>query len=547
MNVAAVIVAAGSGTRAGGGKPKQYQLIGGKPVLRWTLEAFSAHPAITHILTVIGQGHEMDFAEATEGLQVSAPVLGGATRQQSCRIGIDACAAFQPDLILIHDAARPFVSERLISSVIDRLRNTEAVIPILPVTDTVKQIHHDVIRKTLDRSTLCVVQTPQGFHFDRIRAAHTDAEITGRALLTDDASVAEAFGIQVHAVPGDFANRKLTTQYDIEDADAELTRKLFANLPDIRLGNGLDFHVFAAGKSVWLCGIEIPHTHKLKGHSDADVAMHALTDAILGAIGEGDIGTHFPPSDPQWKNAKSSIFLTRARDLLAAKGGLIANVDVTILAEAPKISPHIPAMKAELGRILDLAQDRIAIKATTTEKMGAIGRKEGMAAHGNCNREIAAVIEPHELVAKLLTRKTIVATAESCTGGMVAAAITDIAGSSAVFDRGFVTYSNEAKSQMLGVPAAMIAKFGAVSEEVARAMAEGALAHSNATLAVAITGIAGPTGGSADKPVGLVHLACAVKKGTIQHERKVFPGDRAAIRLAARDFALQMLGNALSG
>ena len=380
MKVAAVIVAAGSGQRAGGEKPKQYQLIGGKPVLRWTLESFLSHPAITHVQTVIGAEHHDDFATATSGLALPPPVQGGASRQDSCRLGVEACAAHAPDFILIHDAARPFISHGVISAVIARLQEADAVVPGLAVADTLKQARAGLIEKTVDRSTLYYMQTPQGFRFDKIRAAHETANVQNAEGLTDDAAVAEFVGMSVFVVQGEARNRKLTTSHDITMADLELNQSQFAQRPDIRVGQGVDFHVFMAGKSLWLCGIEIPHTHKLKGHSDADVALHAITDAILGTIGEGDIGTHFPPTDPQWKNVRSSIFIAKARQLLEAKGGMIANVDVTILAEAPKISQHIAAMKGELSRQLGLVTDRIAIKATTTEKMGAIGRKEGMAA-----------------------------------------------------------------------------------------------------------------------------------------------------------------------
>jgi len=378
MKVMAVIVAAGSGLRAGGEKPKQYQLLGDKPVLRHTLEAFITHPLIAKVITVIGEGHDALFHEASAGLDLAAPVTGGASRQESCRLGIEACASDSPDAVLIHDAARPFISHNVITAVIEKLRDAAAVIPALAVADTIKQARDGIIGKTLDRSALFYVQTPQGFHFEKIRAAYRNAVEKKLSSLTDDASVAEASGIAVHIVPGDEKNHKLTTMEDIRKANRDLGER--TQLNDIRVGSGMDFHVFEKGKSVWLCGVEIPHTHKLKGHSDADVALHALTDAILGTIGEGDIGTHFPPSDPQWKNARSKIFVAKARQLLEAKGGVIANVDITILAEAPKVSPHLVAMKAALSEMLGITLDRIAIKATTTEKMGAIGRKEGMAA-----------------------------------------------------------------------------------------------------------------------------------------------------------------------
>lgn len=380
MTVAAVIVAGGNGLRAGGGKPKQYQLIGGKPVIWWTLKSFFDHPAISHVQVVVGAGHEALFAEATTGLQLPPLVIGGATRQESCRLGLEACVPFGSTKVLLHDAARPFVSADMISNVIFELDHASAVIPGLPVADTMKFAPGGVISKTVDRAAMWLVQTPQGFDFKKILEAHRKVVREDISGLTDDAAVAEASGIQVRIIAGDRHNRKLTTSEDVELADAELMQKVFSEKPDVRTGQGIDFHVFEKGKAVTLCGVAIPHTHKLKGHSDADVALHALTDAILGAIGEGDIGTHFPPSDKQWKNVASSRFVDKAMRFLEARGGVLANVDITILAEAPQISPHIPAMKSVLSPLLQLAADRIAIKATTTEKLGAIGRKEGMAA-----------------------------------------------------------------------------------------------------------------------------------------------------------------------
>jgi len=380
MKVAAVIVAGGTGTRAGGDKPKQYQMIGGKPTIWWTLQAFLTHPQISHVQVVMGQGHETEFAHATSGLRLPPAAIGGESRQESCRIGVETCAPHQPDLILIHDAARPFVSHTVIDSVLAGLRFADAVIPGIAVADTLKHAPNGIISHTVDRASLYSVQTPQGFHFDKILAAHRRAARENQLGLTDDAAVAEFAGMKVHVVAGDPRNQKLTTQVDIAIADEKLTQQKFLEKPDVRVGQGIDFHVFEKGKSVRLCGVDIPHSLKLKGHSDADVALHALTDAILGAIGEGDIGTHFPPSDAQWKNSDSKIFVAKAVALLVAKGGIIANVDITVLAEAPKISPHIAKMKIVLASLLDIGGDRIAIKATTTEKMGAIGRREGMAA-----------------------------------------------------------------------------------------------------------------------------------------------------------------------
>lgn len=389
MSVAAVIVAGGSGQRAGGLLPKQYQLVAGKPVIRWTLEAFLSHPSISRIQAVIGQGHESLYREATAGLVLADPVVGGGTRQESCLAGIEACVADPPQSVLIHDAARPFLSPELISSVIRELDHAEAVIPGLPVADTMKFAPTGVVERTLDRASLWSVQTPQGFRFQSILAAHRKAAGDGHRLFTDDAAVAEYAKMQVHVVVGEQRNRKLTTQQDIEDSDREYSQSRIAALADIRTGLGIDYHVFEKGDAVILCGVKIAHTQKLKGHSDADAALHAVTDAILGSIGECDIGQHFPPNDPQWKNAPSSIFVARAMELLKARGGAVANIDITILAEAPRIAPHADAMKAVLAGLLGIAADRIAIKATTTEGMGAIGRKEGI-----CAQAIATVRLP---------------------------------------------------------------------------------------------------------------------------------------------------------
>ncbi len=381
MSVVAVIVAGGSGLRAGGGLPKQYRLVGGKPVIRWTIEAFLNHPLISCVQTVIGVGHETLFAEATAGLTtLLSPVVGGGSRQDSCRAGIEACSTFAPSKVLIHDAARPFLSPDLISSVISELDHAPAVIPGLPVADTMKYAPSGMIERTVDRASLWFVQTPQGFRFDQILSAHRQALADGKVSFTDDAAVAEYAGMKVQIVAGEQKNRKLTTSHDIVEADREHSFNRFEKLPDVRMGQGIDFHVFEKGTHVTLCGVQIPHTHKLKGHSDADVALHAVTDAILGAIGEVDIGQHFPPSDKQWKGAASSIFVTKAMELLSARGGVLAHIDITILAEAPRIGPHLVAMKTSLQEMLGIAIDRIAIKATTTEKMGAIGRKEGMSA-----------------------------------------------------------------------------------------------------------------------------------------------------------------------
>lgn len=380
MTVAAVIVAGGSGLRAGGEKPKQYQLIGGKPVIWWTLKAFLDHPGVAHVQPVIGEGQEAMFAESVHGLALPVPVIGGISRQDSCRIGVEAVERCQPSKVLIHDAARPFVSQDLISHVIAWLARYQAVIPGMPVAETLKFAPGGIVSRTVDRAGIWTAQTPQGFAYGPILAAHRRAVAETAANLTDDASVAEHAGIAISMIPGRHENKKLTTAEDIEMADRDMTGRTLNSLPDIRMGQGIDVHPFAPGDAVTLCGVAIPHSMTLQGHSDADAAMHALTDAILGTIGEGDIGTHFPPSEPKWKGAPSRIFLERAVELLEQRGGLIANVDITILAEAPKIAPHVKAMKEFLGPLLRLGPDRIAIKATTMEKLGAIGRKEGIMA-----------------------------------------------------------------------------------------------------------------------------------------------------------------------
>jgi 2-C-methyl-D-erythritol 4-phosphate cytidylyltransferase/2-C-methyl-D-erythritol 2,4-cyclodiphosphate synthase len=380
MTVAAVIVAGGSGLRVGGERPKQYQLIGGKPMLWWTLNCFAAHPGVRYVQAVIGENHYDLYQEAISGLDILPPVIGGSTRQESCRAGLEALSGVHPSKVLIHDAARPFASQDLISHVIAWLDRCAAILPGMPVAETLKRAPGGKVKETIDRTGVWTAQTPQGFHYDAIVNAHRAAVVGGVDTLTDDAAVAEFAGIEITMIPGRTENRKLTTAEDMREADRFLTERARNSCNDIRTGQGFDIHHFEPGDSVTLCGVAVPHDRKLSGHSDADVAIHALTDAILGAIGEGDIGTHFPPSDLQWKGAASTIFLAKAVALLAAKDGIIANVDITILAEAPKISPHLNRMKEALAPVLGLAQDRIAIKATTLEKMGALGRREGIAA-----------------------------------------------------------------------------------------------------------------------------------------------------------------------
>ena len=381
MSTAVLILAAGAGIRAGGEKPKQYQPVGGKPILRLTAEAFLSHPGVSDVMIVIGEGQQAFYAEAVGGLGLLPPVIGGQTRQQSALAGLRALAARKPNKVLIHDGARPFVSHAIISHVIAALDQHEGVIPALPVTDTLKRAPGGLITSTVSRDSLWGAQTPQGFRFAEMLAAHEKAAIEGVHNLTDDAAVAEHAGLEVGIVAGESANRKLTTMQDIFDADNAILRAAFDRLPDVRVGQGFDVHAFEPGNHVVLCGVKVPHNMRLKGHSDADVAMHALTDAILGAITEGDIGQHFPPSDPQWKGAESHIFLRHANGLVKGRGGMVAHTDITIICEEPKIGPHVPAMREALSDILTLPGQRVAIKATTSERLGFTGRGEGIAAY----------------------------------------------------------------------------------------------------------------------------------------------------------------------
>ena len=321
---------------------------------------------------------ELDEAERALILE---PADGGASRQESVRNGLEALARdIAPEIVLIHDAARPFADARLIARAVDAARVHGAAAPGAPLTDTVKEIDAaGVVVATPDRARLRAVQTPQSFRFGLILEAHRLAASGGRDY-TDDAMIAEAAGHAVHIFDGDPANFKLTLPEDFARAMQQLKQPAFADLPDVRMGQGYDVHAFAAGDKVWLGGVAIPHAQALAGHSDADVLMHAITDAILGAISAGDIGAHFPPSDPQWKGAASRIFLARACELVRERGGMIAHVDATVVCEAPKVGPHREAIRESLAAIMGVAPDRVAIKATTTERLGFTGRGEGIAA-----------------------------------------------------------------------------------------------------------------------------------------------------------------------
>ncbi len=379
--IAALIVAAGRGVRAGGGLPKQYRMIGGRAVLARSAALFLTHPRVEHVAVVIHPDDEALYREAVAGLEgLLPPVMGGATRQASVLAGLEALAAQAPDAVLIHDAVRPFASEELVTRVIDALATNRAVLAASPVTDTLKRGDAEgFVAGTVSRDQLFAAETPQGFHLDVILEAHRRAAAAGIAV-TDDAALAEWAGIPVRLVAGARGNIKLTSQEDIAMADRQLQAEALLEAGETRVGTGYDVHPFTDGDAVWLGGIRIPHEKTLAGHSDADVALHALTDALLGAIAEGDIGSHFPPSDPQWRGASSDRFLAHAVNLVSARGGRIVNLDLAIVAEAPKIGPHRDAMRERIAEIAGIAPGRVAVKATTNEKLGFVGRREGIAA-----------------------------------------------------------------------------------------------------------------------------------------------------------------------
>ncbi|MFG1402230.1 bifunctional 2-C-methyl-D-erythritol 4-phosphate cytidylyltransferase/2-C-methyl-D-erythritol 2,4-cyclodiphosphate synthase [Xanthobacter sediminis] len=378
----AIVVAAGRGTRAGGPLPKQYRMLGGESVLRRTLRRFAEHPDITGVLAVIHKDDSDLFAEAARDLpKMLAPVAGGATRQDSVRAGLRAISAQSPCSVLVHDAARPFVSPALISRATEAAGRYDAAIPVLAVTDTIKAVSDTgFVATTLDRAALRTVQTPQAFDLDALAIAHEAAAAAGITHLTDDAAVMEWAGHSVATFEGESINVKLTSAEDLARAERAAGVGALSDLPDVRMGTGFDVHAFAPGDHVMLGGIAIPHGFALAGHSDADVGLHALTDAILGALGDGDIGSHFPPSDPQWKGASSDRFLAHAAHLVAARGGRIAHLDLTIICEAPKVGPHREAIRAAVARIAGVPVSRVSVKATTTEKLGFTGRREGIAA-----------------------------------------------------------------------------------------------------------------------------------------------------------------------
>ncbi len=379
----ALIVAAGRGSRFGGPLPKQYALLDGEPVLRRTITALKAAPGIDRILVVISLGDDAHYTAATAGLGLSEPVLGGVSRQQSVLNGLEALAGAAPDLVAIHDAARPFVRPHDIEACLDAasVDGIDGAVLGIPLADTLKRVGEgQMISETVPRRDLWRAQTPQVFRFAPLLAAHRAAASLGAdeaTALTDDAAVAERAGLKLVMVAGSGDNRKITTTAD-----------LISDHMETRSALGFDVHGFAPGNAVMLGGVAIPHTHALAGHSDADVVLHALTDAVLGTIGAGDIGKHFPPSDPQWRGASSDRFLRHAIDLVSARGGRIVHLDVTIVCEAPKVGPHRDAMVNSIAAIAGIAAGRVSVKATTTEGLGFTGRREGIAAQAIATVEL---------------------------------------------------------------------------------------------------------------------------------------------------------------
>ncbi|MGI4797775.1 MAG: bifunctional 2-C-methyl-D-erythritol 4-phosphate cytidylyltransferase/2-C-methyl-D-erythritol 2,4-cyclodiphosphate synthase [Janthinobacterium lividum] len=368
MRIAAIVVAAGSGQRFGADRPKQYIECAGKPVVRWAAERLLPHVALLQPV-----GDAAGLGEALAGLEHLPVVSGGATRQDSVRAGLEALAPFAPDVVLIHDAARPFLPDDTVPALLDALARHDGAIPAVPVADTLKREANGLIGATVARDGLFRAQTPQAFHFTTILALHRDT--AGDPSATDDAALFERAGLTVALVRGHEDNIKLTYQ-----EDAVRMARILAPTLEPRTGTGFDVHVLEAGRKLILCGVEVPHDKGLAGHSDADVGIHALCDAIYGALAEGDIGRHFPPSEATWKDADSARFLRHAAERVAARGGRLSNVDITLICEQPKITPHAPAMIARIADLLDLEPGRVSIKATTSEKLGFTGRGEGIAA-----------------------------------------------------------------------------------------------------------------------------------------------------------------------
>lgn len=372
MNVIALIVAAGQGKRMNSETPKQYLEIDGKTILRQAIDIFVNHPLVQRVQVVINKEHTDLYNQSVSGINILPPVTGGQERHNSVINGLKAIETHHPDIVLVHDAARPFVTEDLITRCINQATEKGSAIPVIRINDTIKQIDNGIIVNSLNRNNVVRIQTPQAFNYHELLEAYSQI---GNNIVTDESSVYELLKKDVHIIDGEESNIKITTQTDLENK---------ANNMEYRVGTGYDVHKFteigAVDKHIMLGGIAIAHDQEIIAHSDGDVVLHSLVDAILGSIAGGDIGQHFPPTDPKWKNASSDKFLIHAHDLLKAKGGKLVNADVTIICERPKISPHILLMREKIAAILETDIDRISIKATTEEKMGFTGRREGIAA-----------------------------------------------------------------------------------------------------------------------------------------------------------------------
>ena len=369
LHTVALIVAGGKGVRAGGDVPKQFSELAGISLIARAIDAFTAHPAINAVHIVIGEGQEDFLTHALAGRSVASVITGGAERLDSVRAGLDAIIGAQH--VLIHDAARPLIPALVIDRLLAALENADGAVPVLPVVDTLAY-QGGGLGDVVDRNMLIRVQTPQAFHYDAIMASH---RLWNGGIASDDAQMLRAAGYQVAIIEGDQMLDKITHPDDFAAAQARLTSGLIS-----RTGMGFDVHRFESGSPLWLCGIEIAHSCGLAGHSDADVALHALVDALLGGLAAGDIGDHFPPSDEQWKGASSSQFVEYTRDLITERGGIIDHVDITIICEAPKIGPHRATMRERVAKLLRLPISRVSVKATTTERLGFTGRGEGIAA-----------------------------------------------------------------------------------------------------------------------------------------------------------------------
>ncbi|MFL6777256.1 MAG: bifunctional 2-C-methyl-D-erythritol 4-phosphate cytidylyltransferase/2-C-methyl-D-erythritol 2,4-cyclodiphosphate synthase [Sphingomicrobium sp.] len=368
MTTTALIVAAGSGSRMGGGVPKQFRLLGGRPVLCWAVESLIRHPALRSVRVVVGRGQQAEAETALAGLDVGSLIEGGAERADSVRAGL---AAVNGEAVLVHDAARPFCPAEVVDRLLASLEFFEGAAPVLPVGDTLARVG-ETLGEPVDRVGLARVQTPQAFRIDALRTAYDQWDGPSP---TDETTVVRAAGMEVASIQGDPSLEKLTLPADFARAEQWLTGRMSP-----RTGMGFDVHAFAGEGPVMLGGIEVPHSRGLAGHSDADVVLHAITDALLGAAGLGDIGEHFPPSDPRFKGAASSLFLAHAVQLLRSRGAVIDHIDCTVIAEAPKVGPRREAMRAKIAEITELRVEQISVKATTTEGLGFIGRREGIAA-----------------------------------------------------------------------------------------------------------------------------------------------------------------------